>query len=73
MESDTVDTQLMKGSNGGTIAKVHTMIAIIAKAHVICVVAYTADVSNTNCRLATSSGILTKTYASIFKKKKFSH
>lgn len=68
-----MDTQLMKGSNGGTIAKVHTMIAIIAKAHVICVVAYTADVSNTNCRLATSFRDFNKYECMHFFKKKFTH
>lgn len=50
MKSDTMDTQLMKGSNGGTIgetiAKAYTMMAIIVMFLVSFVVAYSADVSN---------------------------
>lgn len=53
MKSDTVDTQLIKDSNRGTIAEVHTMMAVTVEPHVRCVVAYSADVSNTHCMLAT--------------------
>lgn len=57
MKNDTGYTKLMKSSDGGTIvemiAKVHTMTAITVIAYIRCVAAYSADVSNTNCMLAT--------------------